>query len=294
MKNLYYSPLRYPGGKGKIAGLMQSVLSENGLLGGNYVESFAGGASIAMFLLLNGFVSDVYINDADKAIYAFWHSILNDTDNLCKKISETAISMEEWYKQRDIQRMKNEEEDLLKLGFSTFFLNRTNRSGIIKGGVIGGLEQTGKYKIDARYNKKELLERINNIAQHSDKIHLTFKDARDHITTLKKELGGNTLFYFDPPYVKQGRGLYMNFYRHDDHQCIADEICGIKEQKWIVTYDMDILIKRLYGRFRHRILSLNYSASIHKKMQNEYMIFSDNLRIPKNALLRYDDETDIL
>ena len=69
--------------------------------------------------------------------------------------------MKEWEKQKRIY--ENTRSEFL-LGFATFFLNRTNYSGVITGGPIGGFEQKGQWKIDARFNKKSLIDRIERIS----------------------------------------------------------------------------------------------------------------------------------
>ena len=164
-----YSPLRYPGGKGKISSFFSELFVANNLIGGTYIEPYVGGGSIALSLLINGVANQIIINDKDRSLFAFWYSILNYTDEFCQLIENTPITIDTWYEQREIQKNKTNAE-LLSLGFSTFFLNRTNRSGIIKGGVIGGLNQTGNYLIDARYNSDDLKKRIKLIALYKDKI----------------------------------------------------------------------------------------------------------------------------
>ena len=136
----FYSPLRYPGGKNKLAKFV-ALICEKNAVSGHYVEPYAGGASVALHLLFNGHVKEVTINDYDRAIYAFWYSILNDTEKFCRKIRNTDVTLETWRKQKKIQNNKATEKNLLKLGFSTFYLNRTNYSGIIDGGMIGGVSQ---------------------------------------------------------------------------------------------------------------------------------------------------------
>ncbi len=157
---IFYSPLRYPGGKTKIAPFIKELFYENNLVGMDYVEPYAGGAGAALTLLFEEYVSTITINDYDRSIYAFWHSIINNTEEFCEKISKTPIDVETWLVQKEIQKNKTN-ETLFSLGFSTFFLNRTNISGVIKGGVIGGKKQTGKYKIDARFNKSDLISKIH-------------------------------------------------------------------------------------------------------------------------------------
>ena len=216
----FLSPLRYPGGKAKVADFVQCLIKENALLDGTYVEPYVGGGSVALSLLFNEYVRDIYINDKDISIYAFWYSVLHESEALCKLIKDTPINVETWHKLKEIQSNK-ENIDLLNLGFSTFFLNRTNRSGILKAGVIGGYDQTGNYKIDARFNKDDLIERIQRIADYADRIHLSNEDAVTLVQRLNNELFHNVIFYLDPPYYVKGKGLYMNYYNDDDHQDIA-------------------------------------------------------------------------
>ena len=201
------SPLRYPGGKAKIADFIKQVVKDNDLLDGVYVEPYAGGAAVALSLLMDEYVSRIIINDKDRSIYAFWHSVLYDTDRLCQLIEETPVNMETWRGQRELQSPENKETvNLLTLGFSTFFMNRTNRSGIIKAGVIGGFDQTGNYKIDARYRKEDLIARIRRIASYADRIELHHEDAADLVNHIAQTEQENTILYLDPPYYKKGRG----------------------------------------------------------------------------------------
>lgn len=278
----FLSPLRYPGGKAKVADFVQCLIKENALLDGTYVEPYVGGGSVALSLLFNEYVSDIYINDKDISIYAFWHSVIHESDALCKLIKDTPINVETWFRLKDFQSNK-ENFDLLDLGFSTFFLNRTNRSGILKAGIIGGYDQTGNYKIDARFNKEDLIKRIQRIADYADRIHLTNEDAVTLVQRLKKELPYNTLFYLDPPYYIKGKGLYLNYYNDKDHQDIANSISDFREHKWIISYDNVDFIVDLYSKFRQKTFELNYSVSNSGKGK-EVMIFSDNLVIPSHKL----------
>ena len=278
----FYSPLRYPGGKGKLVGYFKQLIKENSLNGGVYVEPYVGGASIALSLLIEGYASKVIINDKDKSIFAFWYSVLNHSEELCKKIRETPISLEVWEKQKQVQKQK-ENIDLLTLGFSTFFLNRTNRSGILGAGAIGGKSQKGKWKIDARFNKEELINRIKKISLYKSKISLYNIDAVELVKKLKNRLPSKTLIYLDPPYYNKGKELYLNYYLDQDHKNIAEEINKTKKQKWIITYDDAKLIKKLYKDNKKINYYLRYSAG-NNKQGNEVIIFSNNLK-PLQPLL---------
>lgn len=274
----FYSPLRYPGGKAKVSEYFKQIFKENLLYDGAYVEAYAGGSSVALSLLMNEYASKIIINDIDRSIYAFWHSVLNKTDAICKLINDTTLNIDTWDKQKQIQKNKDK-YGLLTLGFSTFFLNRTNRSGILNAGVIGGRDQEGKWKIDARYNKKDLIKRIERIANYKDKIELYNSDAVELLTELRKTLPSKTLFYLDPPYYLKGKDLYLNFYNDEDHKGVANAISKVNKQKWVITYDDVTPIRKMYSKYRQVEFNLSYSAAQSNRQGKEVMIFSDNLHI---------------
>ncbi len=271
----FYSPLRYPGGKGKISAFFQEAIKENELLDGVYIEPYAGGASIAFSLLFNEFVSEVIINDIDRSIYAFWHSVLNSNKKLCHLILKTKLDLRVWKKCKEIQCSKSK-INLLDLGFSTFFLNRVNHSGIINGGIIGGKEQAGRWKIDARFNKEELIDRIKRIGEYRERIKLYNMDAYDFIKNAFSGLANKALCYFDPPYYSKGRELYVNYYENSDHLRMAKRIQAIKNIKWVVSYDSRPEVKEMYGKCDNLEYDLNYSAA-RVRQGNEIMFFSKNL-----------------
>ncbi len=279
--NRFLSPLRYPGGKTAIYPFLSSLLNENNLVGCSYAEPYAGGGGVALKLLKNNLVKDIYLNDYDKAIYSLWYSILNYSDELIKWIQDIVINVENWEICRDIY--KNEKDDMLKLGKATIFLNRTNISGVIKGGVIGGKEQQGKYKIDARFNKYEIIKKIKLITSLRERIHLFNMDGINFIEKLNKDV----FIYLDPPYYKKGSKLYMNFFQDKDHEELSFFIQSIKN-KWIVSYDNEIFIKQLYEKFPQITYNLYQSTS--NKKGKEIIIFSDKLSF-KNSISLLDIES---
>lgn len=275
---MFYSPLRYPGGKSKLTPYILETLKLNNLEGGTYVEPFAGGAAIAWYLLIKNHVKSVYINDLNPSIYAFWHSALNHTEQLIEMIHKTLITVDEWHNQKAIQ--VSTKSSILERGFSTFFLNRTNRSGIINsGGMIGGVSQTGNYRLDCRFNKEDLIKRINEIAARSDSIILTNLDAVDFITEVLPTVGEKSLVNIDPPYYAKGKGLYQNFFEYDDHHRLYECVKRIKHP-WIVTYDDTPEINDIYSEFNPRPFSLKYTAQ-DKRRGREVIIHSPVVEICK-------------
>lgn len=274
----FYSPLRYPGGKNRLAPFIAKICIDNNLTE-RYIEPYSGGGSVALFLLLEGIVEDIVINDKDRSIYAFWHSVLNHTTKFCEMIKNVNVTIEEWHRQRAVQMAKSK-ASLLELGFSTFFLNRTNRSGIINGGVIGGLSQNGDYLIDCRFNKEELISRIQTIGIKKKHIRLYTKDAINLIKILyyRNLISQDSLIYFDPPYFAKGPSLYMNHYTTMDHEKVCNAISSISQSKWVVSYDPAVEIQELYSPFRKLEYELIHSARTAKRGA-EILFFSDNIEV---------------
>jgi len=283
----YSSPLRYPGGKSRLSDFIRLVYTKNDLVGGEYVEPYAGGAGVALFLLYYESVRRIHINDIDRSIWSFWKSAVGKTEKLCNRIRERPVTPEEWHRQKEIQN-KKENASILDLGFSTFFLNRTNRSGILSAGMIGGENQSGKWKIDARYNKSELIRRIRKIGRFSGRINVYNEDAVDLMKNLPESLSDKTLFYLDPPYFNESDRLYENSYDVKDHEEVAEEVKSL-DQIWIVSYDNEPQIKDLYKDVKSIDYSLSYSAQ-ERYEGSEVMFFGEDIEVPEiDSPIRVDN-----
>lgn len=278
------SPLRYPGGKSCLLPLVSHILRINQLERGHYAEPYAGGCGLALSLLYGGYVSDIHINDVDASIWAFWHSVLNRTEELCYRIAKTPITVDEWRVQR-ATHVAEDHTDPLSLGFAAFFLNRTNRSGIIKAaGVIGGLDQSGTYKIDCRFNRDDLIRRVRRIAKYRNRIHLTRRDALAFIRDMKGRQLGRMFFCIDPPYFSKGSSLYTSYYEESDHAILADEVLSLS-CPWIVTYDNVGDVSKLYRDRRQFEFDINYSIET-KRVGTELLVASKGLRLPPEVRSR--------
>lgn len=269
------SPLRYPGGKWRLSGFLSRYLAKNFDRPPEYIEPYAGGASLALSLLFAGAVSRIWLNDLDPAIHACWHAMLESSERFCRAIERIPVTPEEWRNQRLIYARASQ-DDPFSLGFATFYLNRTNHSGILNGGMIGGKSQSGRWLLDARFNRAELVRRIRQIAQHRSRIKVTRLDARHLLVRLRRT--ADRLVYLDPPYVTAGRALYMNFYKEADHAKVREAITRLN-MKWIVSYDDVPLIRKLYRGFRPRRLDLLHTARA-AKLGREVLFFSPDSVIP--------------
>lgn len=271
-----FSPLRYPGGKTKLYDKLVSLLKQNKLQDVIYIEPFCGGCGLAIKLLLSGDVSSIIINDINPAIYAFWYCVLNKTEELCSRINECNVTIGERDKHTLILKDVNN-HSTIDIGFATLFLNRTNISGILNAGPIGGREQAGKDKLDARFKKTVLKDKIIAIADKKQKISLYNLDVFDFVTKVLPEYESSQLFLnFDPPYVKKGQELYLNHFSPEDHRRLRDQISQCN-QHWIATYDYNQSILDLYSPFNYERIQLNHSAGTMKK-GDEVIIYSKNLR----------------
>lgn len=266
---------------------VDEIITANELNSADYVEPFAGEAGVAMELLLRGRVRRVHLNDSCVGVYSFWHSILNEPERFCSAISGASLNVETWRQQQCIFRNRNT-ADRFELGFAMFYLNRCNRSGILNGGVIGGLDQSGNWKMDARFPRNELISRIEAIAARKRDIKIRNWDAERFITQYIPRLPAETIVYCDPPYFRKADRLYPNHYKPKDHQRIAEVIQGTIAQHWIVSYNSCDEIQAFYARRTSFQYLLQYNAAKAYK-GSELFIFSDETKLPSRSSLRAID-----
>lgn len=268
-----HSPLRYPGGKAVLAGLFEDIIHDLGLNNVTYVEPYAGGAGAGLALLNQGVIDRLVINDIDPAVNCFWTSITKRSSEFIEALQSVPLDIDEWKRQREIYR-RCDASDPMSLGMSFFYLNRTNRSGILTAGVIGGMDQSGNYKIDARFNKETLTRRLEQIGQVSEQIDVTDLDGRNVIQKYASD--PNAFLYIDPPYVAAGSRLYLNSFDGRDHSALAAVVKETKKSNWLMTYDNAQLIRELYAEEFQCLLDIHYSAHSHGKAE-ELVVASESV-----------------
>ena len=280
------SPLRYPGGKSSFSRLLAEFIELNNLQDGIYVEPYAGGAGAGLNLLFSEHVNRLIINDADRSLYLFWKSLLFETERFIKLINDTPLSIDEWQRRKKIINSAQSHSEL-EVAFSTFYLNRCNRSGILNAGPIGGKSQTGTWRLDARFNKESLIKKIEKIAPYSSRISIYNLDAiefmEQYVLPLS-ETNNRLLVYLDPPYYSKGDRLYLNYYTIEDHVKLAEFINGQHTFKWIVSYDNIPQIRQLYSERATNIVSLNYFAHS-AKIGSEVIIYCPDCVIPDTSTI---------
>ena len=285
MRLVHYSPLRYPGGKNCIFPFMARLFYENNLLGTSYAEPYAGGAGLALHLLLEGYVKRIYINDLDPSIYLFWKAVLYRTEELCEWIESVPIDINTWRYYKDIYK-KGVEVDELEIAKSTFYLNRTNISGVLDAGPIGGYSQTAKFKIDARFNKEDLINKIRIVASRKQDISLSNYDGIEFTKSLNRKRS-DVFIYLDPPYVDKGHFLYMNCFKEEDHIELSRFVSKLKK-RWMVSYDMNEMILNNYSKWNMIQYQLLQCTSNCKK--NEILVFSEGLKFSESMRVLADSK----
>jgi len=268
-----YTPLRYPGGKSKLGRYLAAVMTANKLVDAAYAEPYAGGAGAGLYLLFRGYASSLRINDIDAGVVAFWRAVTDSPERFARQIERVPLTVMEWDNQKNILISEKSGFDL---GFAFFYLNRTNRSGIMNGGIIGGRQQSGRWKIDARFNRDDLARRIRAIGSIRRRISVTRQDAVAFLNSVREDK--NVLTYLDPPYYSKGKALYTNYYTPEDHAAIAAHVRDLK-CPWVLTYDDCDAIRALYEGYRILDSELSYSAR-EVRRGREIVVLADGLRIP--------------
>ena len=283
---IYLSPLRYPGGKAKLAPYLARVIANQSKPIETYCEPYAGGAGAGLKLLVDGNVDKLIINDLNPGIAAFWRTVFAEPQRLIKRIERTIVNLDTWHQQRTIYTTPSGKSDI-DLGFATFFLNRSNRSGILSARPIGGMQQTGEWKIDARFNKLDLIARIELLSQYRSKVQVCEIHAIELIRRVNRR-SRPVLLYADPPYVVPGEELYMSKHSWNDHRKLA-ACLSASPHPWILTYDVDDRTRELYRNFRCLKFGISHTAQV-QKVGREFMFFSRGLRVPDKSVLRTEGE----
>lgn len=271
------SPLRYPGGKSSMVDLLSEIRRLNGLGNHTIAEPFAGGAGASLTLLYMEKTKEIFINDADTAIHDFWWVLVNRPKQFLDRLTDVKVTMAEWKRQRDIYKQSGRVSRIQR-GFSVFFLNRCNHSGIVvNGGPIGGINQTGKWKLDARFHKPNLQRRCEKVAEYRDRISVSCHDGMQFLDTVDVD---TTMFFIDPPYFEKGPTLYLDSLDADYHQALANRLRSMDDKAWVLTYDDCPHIRSLYRTWaRIRPYSLRYTAR-NRQRGREVLILPKWMRLP--------------
>lgn len=280
---MYATPLRYPGGKSIMTPFLKRLFQANGWGHPMYAEPYAGGAGAAINLLVTDSVERIFINDANIGIYSFWEAVKKDNGKLCEWICSKPITLDSWKYWHNI--FMSSVHPSFELGFATFFLSRTNRSGILNAGPMGGnspqKQEEAQYKIDCRFNREKLAKKVEKIGVSSRRIEVSNLDA---LVFLEKISNKGVFVYLDPPYYIRGSSLYMNYYTSDSHKELATFLIQNKQLNWIMSYDDVEAIRNIYQDFEQYHFTLNYSAR-ESRVGKEILLHNIGLVMPENMTI---------
>jgi len=281
------SPLRYPGSKKRLVLYLCEIIKYNKLNPDVLIEPFAGGGNIALHFLLNQIVNKAIIADKDKLIYSFWNVLFSNPDYLIDFIKKVKVNLNNFYRYKEMARnFENYEEE--KLAEACIYLNRTSFSGIMTDivGPLGGKNQQSQYKIDCRFNKKTLIEKMKYISSLSRNVIVlsfdwkdTIKYAQDWVRN-KKRLD-RLFFYFDPPFFNKANDLYRCYFNKEEHKQLYEEIICLNYD-WVLSYDNAPEIRRLYSNDKYITMHMEvpYSINSHAKRIEKELIITP-LALPK-------------
>lgn len=269
----FLSPLRYPGGKGLLLKFVEKVLNQNVPRNATYVEPFAGGAGVALGLLKSKTVERAVIGDADPRIAAFWRAITQHHFEFVERVQQCNVNIDTWHKQADVVATGAEND--VELGFATFFLNRTNHSGVIDARPIGGLAQEGPWPLDCRFNKPNLIERLKTVHSLAGQIVVHEGDGVELVADAASDFDEPVFIYADPPYLTKSADLYLDTMTYKRHEELADTLRTCNAP-WIVSYDVDDrVLNDLYPDARILQFGLRHSAR-RSHIGSELMAFSQD------------------
>lgn len=289
----FLSPLRYPGSKRWLASFIKKALTLNKISPKLYIEPFAGGASVALQLMVENAVDQVILMDLDPLIAYFWETLFFDTDWLIDQIESIDVTIEKWYEYKQFQPKTKRE-----YAIACLFLNRTSFSGIIRDeiGPLGGRNQESKYKIDCRFPRTTLIDRIIRIADYRDKIFsiwsCSWLDGVKKIRKLQIEEKlpiKDLFFYLDPPFFERANRLYRCYFHQEDHTELRDFLINLKDY-WILSYDSSPKIEELYSDAiknrnngaKRKHLDIYYSIAImsEQRIAKKEMVISNLSELP--------------
>ena len=272
------NPLRYPGSKASFSSSVGAFVTACGYTGFEIVEPFAGSASVSIDLVSSGICSKATLIERDPLLYAFWHAVFFDTQRLCNKIKELSVNLATWHELRPLLTIKSpDEHELLDLAVAGLFFNRTNFSGVLHAGPIGGQQQKSAYKINCRFNKDDLIVRIRAISKLKDRVAVIFSDALEYLENQKSLNNLNRFYYIDPPYFVQGEKLYRYSFELPQHKQLAKVLRELKAP-WLLSYDKHAVIEMLYERYVSSGFEFKYSSKT-RKVEREFLV--TNIKLPK-------------
>ena len=287
------TPLRYPGGKTWLLDYVKAFARFHKLSSTTIVEPYGGSASISVGLIRSQLVTDATVCERDPLIVAFWNVAIHRNEELIEYLSSLEINMETWYGLRrylDLEKTNLQNE--LEAAGAFLFFNRTNYSGIIKGGPLGGKKQLSKYKLNCRFNKGRIADKIRSLKALEDKLKIIQIDGLEYMKNHALQSPDNVFFYVDPPYYGAGKDLYRFYFTDFDHQQLSAFLTGT-EIPWLLSYDDAEFIRNLYQKKSNLPVYTDYQSG-HLRRGVKELLISNYVIPPASPNVTIDKQTKLM
>ncbi len=280
------SPLRYPGGKRRLAPYVAATLAENDLRPNVFVEPYAGGASVALELLHFDLVDKVVLGDQDALITSFWQTVVSDVDWLCEQVEQISLDLALWERMK-VGRFRSRRS----MALACLYLNRTSFNGSLhpSAGPIGGKAQVSEYAIGCRFPRERLIQRLRACAAMGDRIEVaapqdamrTLRETRDRAHRDERSV----FFYLDPPFWSKSDKLYRRSFTELDHEHLADALHWVSDP-FLLSYDPAPEVVELYKGHRAAttaLIELLYTGSA--RSAGRELVISNLPKLPAETRL---------
>lgn len=282
----YVSPLRYPGGKARMAPYLAAMFAEQVSVMDVevWLEPFAGGAGAGLSLLDDDAVGEIWLTEKNPALAALWRAMLTENETLATHVEQTVPDLDLWaWARSQVAAAARPGTTDADTGFAALVLNRCSRSGMVnpRVGPIGGKSQNGPWTLASRWNAPALAERIRHVGSLSGRIRFTEGDAVTAIADLADSgIEDEVIAFVDPPYLREGNRLYANGMDAADHQRLADAL-NASPVRWMLTYDDEPTVAAdLYPH--RRVLAYRIANTANRaRIATEHAVVSDNLVLPE-------------
>ncbi len=226
------SPFRYPGGKTWFVPYLKRWLSSRQARPLEFIEPFAGGASVGVTVLYENLADHVTLVELDEQVVSVWKTIFQGNANaLAERIVTFDLRLENVLETLAAPFITLEDQ-----AFQTIIRNRVNRGGILASGAGMIKEGENGKGLRSRWYPETLKKRILQLASLRDQITVIHGDGIAELERRPDDAG--VVAFIDPPYSaggkKAGNRLYNHFELNHEHLFrIVERLRG----DFVMTYD---------------------------------------------------------
>ena len=262
---LLKTPLRYPGGKSRAAKMLYDWFPA-GIE--EFREPFLGGASMALLFTQKHPDVPVWVNDKYYYLYNFWVTLQEHRDDL----SDVCYATKQEHPTPDSAKelfIRSKEEissaDPFRQAVLFWVLNKCSYSGLTENSAFS--QSASQQNFTLRGASK--LKQYKDLISHWEITNLDYEEVM-------QPDNDNTFCFLDPPY-KIGSYLYgtnAEMHKDFDHKRFA-EVCKKCPNDWMVTYNVDEEIEKMFGDYHRRYFSITYGMQHRENNKKSELLISN-------------------